>query len=117
MAVGLFLFWLLPRAVRASGPTSIYINQVPEYDLLESCAEEQVSTIVRDMAYLCGDGSQLTSYACFCYQSSAKASSMIGKHVMTACPQFPQQNTSALEVFSKYCELGVLEMNPTGSGM
>ncbi|KAF2737432.1 hypothetical protein EJ04DRAFT_550593 [Polyplosphaeria fusca] len=112
----LVLAVVLPWAAWADGPTSIYINQVPEYDLLESCAETQLSTIVRDMAYLCGDGSKLTSYACFCYQSSAKASSMIGKHVSTACPQFPQQNSSALEVFSKYCELGVVQMNPTDSG-
>lgn len=90
----------------ASGPTSIFINQVPEYALLSPCAESQVSTIVRNMAFGCGDGSKTTSYKCFCYESSAKFSSMIGKHVQTACTQDASQNTSAVEVFSSYCQLG-----------
>ncbi|KAF2678888.1 hypothetical protein K458DRAFT_422775 [Lentithecium fluviatile CBS 122367] len=65
------------------------------------------------MAFGCGDGSSTTSYACFCYESSAKFSSMIGKHVSTACnPDFPEQNSSAIEVFSSYCKLG--EVAPTG---
>lgn len=34
----------------ASGPTKLYIDSVPEYDLLPSCAEHQVSLVVRSMA-------------------------------------------------------------------
>lgn len=41
-----------------------------------------------------------------CYESSAKFSSMIGAHVATECPDDPSQNTTALEVFSSYCEIG-----------
>ncbi|PSN74879.1 hypothetical protein BS50DRAFT_615672 [Corynespora cassiicola Philippines] len=99
----------------AVGPTSIFIDNVPEYDLLATCAELELSAIVRDMQYGCGDGSSLTSYACFCYQSSAKFSSMIGKHVETQCPQDPSQNTSAIEVFSKYCQLGQVAALPTAT--
>ncbi|KAF2111384.1 hypothetical protein BDV96DRAFT_181977 [Lophiotrema nucula] len=114
--LSLFVIVSIPLLTWASGPTSIFINNVPEYSLLESCAEIQVSTIVRDMVYACGDDSKLTSYACFCYQSSARVSSMIGKHVSSACnPQFPAQNTSAIEVFSSYCELGAVAPTPTGS--
>ena len=31
---------------------------------------------------------------------------MIGAHVATECPDDPSQNTTALEVFSSYCEIG-----------
>lgn len=41
-----------------------------------------------------------------CYESSAKFSSMIGAHVATECPDDPSQNTTALGVFSSYCEIG-----------
>lgn len=109
---------LVPAAVlslvyRASaadqGPISIFIDMVPEYRALETCAETELSTIVRNMAFGCGDDSRTTSYGCFCYESSAKFSSIIGKHVGTACADhYPQQNTSAIEVFSKYCDLGEL---------
>lgn len=94
---------------------SVFIDKLSEYTLLSSCAEEQVSSIVRDMYYMCGDGSEGTtimaeSYVCFCYQSAPKASSMIGKHVSTACSDIdPSQNTSALEVFSKYCQVAQIQ--------
>jgi hypothetical protein len=89
------------------------VLQLPEYSLLETCAELQVSTIVRNMEYGCGDDSKLTSFACFCFQSSAKFSSMIGAHVSSACnPRYPAQNTSAIEVFSSYCQLG--QVSPNG---
>lgn len=41
-------FFILLAA--ASGPTKLYIDSVPEYDLLPSCAEQQVSLVVRSMA-------------------------------------------------------------------
>ncbi|KAG9192101.1 hypothetical protein G6011_10835 [Alternaria panax] len=31
---------------------------------------------------------------------------MIGTHVATKCPDDPSQNTTALEVFSSYCDIG-----------
>ncbi|KAF1980285.1 hypothetical protein BU23DRAFT_5813 [Bimuria novae-zelandiae CBS 107.79] len=93
----------------ASGPTKLYIDSVDEYDLLASCAEQQVSLVVRSMAYGCGDGSKLTSYACFCFQSSAYYSRMISTKVTSACSTTRGQGDSAVEVFSKYCQLGDVE--------
>lgn len=90
----------------ASGPTSIFINQIPEYNALSGCAETEVSTIVRNMDFGCGDEGRTTSFACFCYASSSKFTSMIGKHVSTACTDDPSQSLSALAVFSSYCRLG-----------
>lgn len=87
-------------------PTRIFINQVPEYDLLPFCAETEVSSIVRNMANGCGDGSRTTSYACFCYDSSTHFNSLIGSHVATACEEDPSQATSAKAVFNKYCQIG-----------
>lgn len=87
--------------------TRIFINQVPEYDLMPFCAEKEVSTIVRNMANGCGDGSRTTSYACFCYESSTHFSSLIGNHVSTACDDGSEQATQAVGVFSKYCQIGL----------
>ncbi|CAA9966522.1 hypothetical protein PTMSG1_09881 [Pyrenophora teres f. maculata] len=104
--------------VAADGPTSIFIDSIPEYRLLAKCAEKEVSTIVRDMVYGCGDGGNgaYQSFACFCYESSAKFSSMIGAHVQTVCPKDPSQNTTALQVFSSYCEAGQSMLaQPAGS--
>jgi hypothetical protein len=98
----------LARTAASSGPTSIFIDKIPEYALLATCAEQELSTIVRNMEYGCGDGggSTYTSFACFCYESSAKFSSMIGAHVATRCPEDTSQNTTALQVFSSYCDVG-----------
>lgn len=41
------------------GPISIFIDQVPEYKLLETCAELKLSTIVRNMKFGCGDNSEM----------------------------------------------------------
>jgi len=108
------LFSLIPSTL-ASGPTSIFIDQVPDYAALSDCAESELRTIVRGMAFGCGDGDQTTSFACFCYASSAKFSSMIDKHVRTACEQDdPTQTFSALAVFHSYCQLGEAVMAQTG---
>ncbi|CAN9120688.1 unnamed protein product [Alternaria alternata] len=96
----LALVLALANIVATSGPTSIFIDQIDEYALLATCAELELSTIVRDMKYGCGDGGDV------CYESSAKFSSMIGAHVATECPDDPSQNTTALGVFSSYCEIG-----------
>ncbi|KAF2792552.1 hypothetical protein K505DRAFT_418372 [Melanomma pulvis-pyrius CBS 109.77] len=107
------VFVALAAVATASGPTKIYINQVPEYTQLATCAEPEVSFIVRDMYFGCGDGSRTTSYACFCYQSSSRFSSMIENHVSTACPKDASQRTLALGVFSDYCQLGQIAAVPT----
>ena len=47
----------------------------------------------------------LFSLFAVCYESSAKFSSMISAHVATKCPDDPSQNTTALDVFSSYCDI------------
>jgi hypothetical protein len=97
-----------PTNSKASGTsiaTKIFIDQVLEYGLLQRCAEQKVSLIIRSMASGCGDGSQMTSYACFCYLSSTYYNSMIGGDVGTACDD-DKQITSAQDVFNKYCQIG-----------
>jgi hypothetical protein len=85
--------------------TKIFIDQVPEYDLLKNCAEAKVSAIVRGMVNGCGDGNKMTSYGCFCYSSSTFYDSMIGGNVATACDD-QSQIASAQDVFHKYCQIG-----------
>jgi len=48
----------------ASGPTSIFIDQIEEYKLLATCAELELSTIVRNMKWGCGDGGSYQSFTC-----------------------------------------------------
>jgi hypothetical protein len=84
----------------------IFINQVPEYSLLGTCAEPPLSSIVRDMYSGCGDGTQTTSYDCFCSQSSSQFDSIISKAIVNKCPSATADATSALEVFASYCQLG-----------
>ena len=52
------------------GKTSIYIDKVPAYSSLEQCAQSRVSAIVRAQASGCGDDMALTSFSCFCIDSS-----------------------------------------------
>jgi hypothetical protein len=82
----------------SSGPTSIFIDSNSAYALLAPYAEQELLTIVRGWSYRCGDGGSgaYKSFACFCYESSAKFSSMIGAHVATQCPDDASQNTTAL---------------------
>ncbi|KAF2852331.1 hypothetical protein T440DRAFT_477792 [Plenodomus tracheiphilus IPT5] len=87
--------------------TRIFINQLSDYGILSTCAEQQISTIVRDMSYGCGDGSRTTSFACFCYTSSTQFDSMIGAHVRTACPNDAAEEMKARDLFHEYCEIPI----------
>lgn len=100
------------QLARAAGPTSIFINQVPEYSSLSTCAEAMLRTIVRNMAYDCGDGSRTTSFDCFCSTSSSQVASRIDSSVAGSCSQESEagQNASALDVFAKYCQLSTKTM-------
>ena len=100
------IIFLFAGIAVTSGPTSIFIDQIEDYYLLATCAESELSTIVRNMEYGCGDGSRYTSFSCFCYESSARFSGIIGENVATKCSEDPSQNTKALEVFNSYCEMG-----------
>lgn len=97
---------LLAGIVVADGPTPIYINQVPAYSSMSTCAIKPVSSIVRNMESGCGDGSQTTSYACFCIASSITFNTIISKAVASNCNNDTVQASSALDVFHSYCQLG-----------
>jgi hypothetical protein len=91
-----------PKAVE----TKIFIDQdVSEYSLLSSCAEQRVSTIVRDMSDGCGDQSQMTSYLCFCQTSSSYFDSFISSRIARTCNDQAQASLGQA-VFSKYCQVG-----------
>jgi len=87
--------------------TPIYIDRVPGYEALESCAVYPLSTIVRNMWRGCGDGSKLTSYACFCKSSYSKFSWQISTAVAENCGSAQETlATSAVDVFHSYCTYG-----------
>lgn len=73
------------RYAEAAGETHIYIDQVPIYSKLASCAQDRVSAIVRAQSSGCGDNTQLTSFACFCLDSSSQFASIISTAVENQC--------------------------------
>ena len=75
----------IPRNTRAAGKTNIYIDQIPLYSELPACAEDRLSAIVRAQFSGCGDDMQLTSFACFCIDSSSEFSSIISTAVQSQC--------------------------------
>lgn len=99
--------------------TQIWINTVPGYSELSMCAEQPLSTIVRNMANGCGDGSRRTSYSCFCTASFFKFRWDISTAVVSNCGiTSTAQATSAVRVFEDYCALGLQNANlvPTTFG-
>lgn len=86
--------------------TKLWINQVPAYSNLPVCAENPVSRIVRGMASGCGDGGALTSFTCFCTDSSSQFASIISTAVESKCGSGDGTN-QALDVFASYCRLAV----------
>lgn len=97
----------------------IFINLVPEYSSLSSCAQTPISTIVRDMENGCGDSNATTSYSCFCTASSSYFNSLISSAVNLQCNgYFPEvQASSATEVFHSYCEVGATTSQATSMSM
>ncbi|KAF2448868.1 hypothetical protein P171DRAFT_481908 [Karstenula rhodostoma CBS 690.94] len=69
----------------AAVKTHIYIDQIPIYTKLASCAQDRISAIVRAQASGCGDDTQLTSFACFCIDSSSQFASIISTAVKDQC--------------------------------
>lgn len=87
--------------------TPIYIDRIPGYEALDSCAVYPLSTIVRNMLGGCGDGSLLTSYSCFCTDSYSKFSWQISTAVSQNCGSSQDSlATSAVDVFQSYCTYG-----------
>lgn len=68
-----------------------------------------LSTVVRDENSGCQDTYALTSYTCFCTDSSSYFSNVISTDVVSGCNSSiaAPQATSALSVFDAYCALGV----------
>lgn len=98
----------------SASQTKIWIHTVPGHSNLLTCAVYPLSTIVRDMERGCGDGKWLTSYTCFCTESSSHMSTIIASDVLSQCGNqtgatsfASNQATSANPVFHAYCELGV----------
>lgn len=89
--------------------TSVFIDTVSGYDELSTCAEEVLSTIVRAQYSGCGDKGAVTSYTCFCTDSSSLMSHMITSAVSQSCDSsiVSEQASSAIDVFDAYCALGV----------
>jgi hypothetical protein len=84
----------------------IFIDQVPEYFSLDSCAVLPLSTIVKNMVDGCGDGSRTTSYNCFCSTSSAHFKDVIATQVSSHCSGTMSHVVRALDVFQSYCKIG-----------
>lgn len=93
----------------AAPQTKNYIDTISGYDELSSCAVSVLSTIVRDEISGCQDTYALTSYTCFCTDSSSYFSNVISRDVVAGCEESvaAPQATSALGVFDAYCALGV----------
>lgn len=73
------------RYAEAALKTHIYIDQVPIYSKLAPCAQDRISAIVRAQSSGCGDDMQLTSFACFCVDSSSEFASVISTAVVDQC--------------------------------
>lgn len=95
--------------------TKNYIDTISGYASLSTCAEGVLSTVVRGQFSGCGDNNALTSYTCFCTDSSSYMSGVISSDVVSSCPAAvaSAQASSALSVFSAYCELGVAAVSTT----
>ena len=87
----------------ADAAKTIWINQIPGYSSLSSCALEPVSAIVRDMSRGCGDNNEVTSQNCFCTSSYSYFNSLISKTVSEQCSGGAQAS-SAGDVFERYCD-------------
>ncbi|KAK5655130.1 hypothetical protein OQA88_6029 [Cercophora sp. LCS_1] len=99
--------------VSAPRPTKIYIDVVPGYKNLSTCAKDPLSSLVRGMRNGCGDGSDLTSYSCFCTDSYSKFSWDISTAVSANCGSSPDaraQVKSAVGVFEEYCNNGTTQL-------
>lgn len=102
-------------AASSSSSTSIvktknYIDTISGYKELSSCAEDVLSTVVRGEYSGCGDTYALTSYTCFCTDSSSYMSAVISRDVMLTCNSAvaSAQASSAGAIFDAYCQLGVV---------
>ena len=86
--LALALLWLARSTeveARRNRKTRIYIDEAPLYTSLPSCAQGRLSAIVRAQVSGCGDAMQLTSFSCFCIDSSSAFVSIISTDIMASC--------------------------------
>ncbi|KAB2579211.1 Glycosyl transferase [Lasiodiplodia theobromae] len=110
LALALGLLAASPARAASSSitPTKNYIDTISGYIELSTCAEGVLSTVVRAQQSGCGDNQALTSYTCFCTDSSSYFRRMISTEVTNSCGSAgTEQASSAVEIFDGYCALGV----------
>lgn len=108
LALGLLAASPARAASSSIVPTKNYIDTISGYIELSTCAEGVLSTVVRAQQSGCGDNQALTSYTCFCTDSSSYFRLMISTEVTNSCGSAgSEQATSAVEIFDSYCALGV----------
>lgn len=113
--MGLILLTLVPAIIGQHTTSPVYINQVPAYSSLSTCAVIPLSRIVRNMEEGCGDESSLTSFDCFCSTSSSTMIRIIQRSILANCEATPpdasmasDQVSSAFAVYANYCRLPLL---------
>lgn len=89
---------LSTQTVYAAGKTHIYIDQIPLYTELAPCAQNRLEAIVRNQFSGCGDDQQLTSFSCFCINSSTEFSSIISTAVAQQCSRAATQASQTQRV-------------------
>lgn len=108
LALGLLAASPARAASSSIVPTKNYIDTISGYIELSTCAEGVLSTVVRAQQSGCGDNQALTSYTCFCTDSSSYFKRMISTEVTNSCGSAgSEQASSAVEIFDGYCALGV----------
>ena len=108
----LFHGWLVPAIILAQ---RIFIDELPGYKALPSCAERPIHTIVKDMSMGCGDRKKTTSYSCFCTASSTKYVTLISNEVAKLClPDTSTAVAQALDLFGSYCAIGSVANGTAG---
>jgi hypothetical protein len=90
-----------------------FIDQISAYYSLPSCANANLSTVVRGMYYGCGDDHAMTSHDCFCRSTSSwsRMNYIIASQVFDNCNSSLADADSALSdagsavaVFATYCD-------------
>jgi hypothetical protein len=102
------IFVMVSFAATAVIAQKIFIDKVPGYFDLPSCAEVPLSVIVRDMESGCGDNGRTTSYSCFCTASSSKIKHIISTEITSRCSASALPAASSAEyIFEEYCQIRI----------
>ncbi|KAF2753249.1 hypothetical protein EJ05DRAFT_224319 [Pseudovirgaria hyperparasitica] len=86
--------------------TTVWINTLSAYSALPTCAQTPINNVVRNMENGCGDGNRLTSFSCFCSESSSAFNTIISRAVQSECANdaaVANDVGNAMNVFAEYC--------------